>query len=121
MREIKLISRPKGIGVVTLKGKHVARVKYDMRHRRMVEALQTGEGHVEEIPIQALIDGKIQILEGEMTLYSDARYALHPGDKHSQSCDFYAEPVDVVTAIYHIEVCGDFHGLSRRRRSASRA
>lgn len=120
VREIKLISRPKGIGDVILKGKPVARVRYRMRYRRMVEGLRTGDGHVEEIPIQALVDGNIQILEGETSLYSDRRYTLHLEDEHQRErvCDFYCEPMDVVKGMYHLEGCGDFRELPRRRRPA---
>jgi hypothetical protein len=86
-----------------------------MRPRRMVDAVCTAEGRVEETTTQVLIDGNIQILEGETSLYSDVRYTLHLEDKRLRSCDFYAEPIDVVAGMYRIEGSGNFRKPYRRQ------
>ncbi len=108
MRHIKLISRYRGIGDVACKAKPVARVRYDVRCRRVVDMVRTGEEQTEEIPVQPLLDGNIRVLTGETSLYSDQLYTLRLEDKHGRECDFYAEPIDVVTGVYHIEGRGDF-------------
>jgi hypothetical protein len=108
MREIRLVSRYRGVVDVTRKAKPVARVRYDVRHRRMVDTVRSGEEPVEEIPVQALIDGNLQILEGETTLYSDELYTLRLEEKHERECDFHTEPIDVVAGTYHVQVSGDF-------------
>jgi hypothetical protein len=109
MRRSKPASRPKGIGNVTLKGKYVAKVRYHLRHRQMVDDVQTGEGRIEGAPVLVLMDGDIQILEGETSLYSDALYTLHLEDKRRRDCDFYSDPIDIVEGMYHIESSGDLH------------
>lgn len=108
VRETRPASRFRGIGDVTCKAKHVSRVRYDVRCTRTFDAARMGEGRVEEIPIQVLIDGTLQVLEGEMSLYSDRQYTLHMEDKHGRECDFYAEPIDIISGVYRMKGVGDF-------------
>jgi hypothetical protein len=100
MRRSKPASRPNGIGNVTLEGKHLAKVRYHLRHRQMVDDVQTGEGRIEGAVIPVLIDGDIEILEGKASLYSDALYTLHLEDTGRRHCDFYSDPIDIVEGRY---------------------
>jgi hypothetical protein len=109
MRRSKPASRPNGIGNVTLEGKHLAKVRYHLRHRQMVDDVQTGEGRIEGAVIPVLIDGDIEILEGKASLYSDALYTLHLEDTGRRHCDFYSDPIDIVEGRYHIEASGALH------------
>jgi PAS domain S-box-containing protein len=115
MRETRPVSRYRGIGDVTRKGEHVSRVSYDVHCRRTVDAARMGEGHLEEIPIQVLIDGTMQVLEGQKSLYSDTEYTLLLEEKHERECDFYAEPIDIVTGVYRMKGISDFREFSHRR------
>jgi hypothetical protein len=115
MREIKLVSRYRGIGDVFRQAKSVARVRYDVRYRRIVESVGSEEESVEEIPVQALIDGNMRVLEGETQLYSDELYTLRLEGKHERECDFHTEPIDIVAGVYHMKGDGDFRKFSHRR------
>ena len=108
MREAKLVSRYRGIGDVVRRKNSVARVRYDVRCRRMVGTARVGEERLEEAPVQPMIDGSIQVLGGETSLYTDELYTLRLEAKHQRECDFYTAPIDVVAGTYYIEGSGDF-------------
>ena len=109
MRRGEPCSRSKGIGNVTLRGKYVTRVRYHLRHRQVVGDVPTGEKDTERTPVSAPIDGDIEVLEGEASLYSDALYTLHLEDKCRRDCDFYSNPIDIVEGRYHVEGSGDLY------------
>jgi hypothetical protein len=83
----------------------------------MVDDVQTGEGRVEGVRVPVLIDGDMQILEGETALYSDELYTLHLEDKRRRDCDFYSDPIDIVESRYHMEGSGELHESSYWRTS----
>ena len=112
MKATRPLSRYRGVGDLTHGGKHVAKVKYDVRCARTLGAASIGKGHIEDAPIQALTRGTMKVLEGGMSLQSDIQYTLHLKDEQEQEFDFYAEPIDVVAGVYSVKGIGDFRQLA---------
>lgn len=115
MRETGVVSRYRGIGDLIRNAKTVTKVRYDLRCRPMVGGARAGEDQVDETTAQPQIDGNIQILNSEASLYSDALYTLRLEEKHERECDLYAEPIDVVTGTYHVKGHVDFLRSPRQR------
>jgi hypothetical protein len=108
MKRVKPVSRYRGIGDVTHEAKPVARVSYDLHCGRTMDAARATAHEV--------IEGDIQVLNGQASLYTDELYTLHLEARHGRECDFYTEPVDVVTGVYHFRGHRDFRELARRHR-----
>lgn len=115
MRGTGVVSRYRGIGDLIRNAKTVTKVSYDLRCRRMAVGAQAGEGQVDETTGQPQIDGRIQILNSEASLYTDELYTLRLEEKHERECDLYAEPIDVVTGTYHVKGHVDFLRSPRQR------
>ena len=114
MRETKLVCRYRGIGDVVRKKKPVARVRYDVCCRRVVDTARAAKEQLEQANVQPLIDGDIQVLSSEASLYTDELYTLHLEAKHGRECDFYPQPIDVVTGVYQLKGHGAFRKFPRR-------
>jgi hypothetical protein len=106
MRRVKPVSYYRGIGDVTHKAKPVAKVRYDVRCRRMADMAR--EEQVTQPCDRMLIDGSIRVLNSEMSLYTDELYTLRLEAQHGREFDFHTEPVDVVAGVYHVTGHGGF-------------
>ena len=114
MKRVKPVSRYRGIGEVTHKAKPIARVRYDLCCRRIAETAQVGQEQAQQPTVQSMIDGNILVLKGRASLYTDDLYTLQLEGRNGRECDFYTQPIDVVTGVYQVRGHGDFRELPRR-------
>ncbi len=91
-----------GIADVTLEGKRVATVRYRLSNWPTVDDGYQREPFSEAWTLPSGLEGNIEVLACDASLYSNTLYTLKLEVRPWGDCAFYAEPVDVVGGRYRI-------------------
>lgn len=104
-KRYKRLPSDEGIGAVYKEGNYISKVRYSLRTTLEVHVIET-PGQTEEINGLKSINGYIQVLEGENSLFGVGLLTLRTAD--GREVDFYVLRGDLVKGEFSIQGSGDF-------------